>query len=105
MQELKDLNIKTDRKKIVDLLSDCGLSCSGVGNFCCFVGPLTFAIAPDSLVRDTVYNQVLFTPIILRMLMSLLHVLIQSNYMSTLQLRHLHLKANEVNKLPTFRSG
>lgn len=103
MQELKDLNIKTDRKKRVDLLlADYGLSCSTVGNFCCFVGPLTFAIVPDSLARDTVYNQVLFTPIILQMLMSLLYVLIQNNYMSTLQLRHLHLKVNEVNKLPTF---
>lgn len=52
------------------MLSDCGLFCLAVGNFCCFVGPLTFAIAPDSLARDTVCNRELFTAIILRMLMS-----------------------------------
>lgn len=87
------------------MLSDWGLFCLAVGNFCRFVGPLTFAIASDSLARDTVCNRELFTPIILRMLMSPLHVLIQSNYLSTLQLRHLHLKVHEVNKLGTFQSA
>lgn len=103
---MQGLEHSARNNKIVDLmLSDCGLFCLAVGNFGCFGGPLTFAIAPDSLARDTVCNRELFTPIILRMLMSPLHVLIQSNYLSTLQLRHLHLKVNEVNKLTTFQSA